>query len=350
MHTFEPGLYGDEVAASKFGGATWFLEVVRYLKSKGHTVSFAFPHHSYFKGTKVLTEEQIAAITPNKMDVVTSKTEILNYDVALMYYRWEMTNRPERQYAFECQELMIRWFDDFQFPYIVFDGDHMISSTTANKICGSSGRIAAPEINPMRPYVRSLLYPNVQQSSDFFPYTEDRDNSVVYIGNDYGRRQLTMDFMNPLSERYDVKIFGNWGVTEEAYSANKKDMPNVKFMGPIRNDLVLEELKKASWTVHLMKPSYIDSGFCTYRWVEAVQAGLPAFIPSRFPFPYDRGILEADDFKMFFGYVSDGKEALTIPHHLRRNIYQNQKQFVDQFFLVEEWEDALWDCVRGKWL
>lgn len=347
MHTFEPGLFGDEALATKFGGTRWLLEVVRFLESEGHEVNFAFPHRSYFDGDLILSHDRIEKMTPNKMPIVTSKSDILDHDVALFYYRWPMPDRPERQYAYACQQLVFEWYDEANKPYIVFDGDHMITEQVAMMILKGSGKIAAPEIRPLRSYIRTLMYPNINyaQRSDV-----PRDNSIVYVGNDYGRRAQTIEFMNPLTKAYDVKIFGNWGTTDEQHSRNKAEMPDVQFMGPVDSDQVIPELTKALWTVHLMKPSYVDSGFCTFRWVEAIMARTPAFVPARFPFPYEYVLPNSRDWKTLFGYVKNGEDALTIGNDLRDVIFTNQRAFVEQRFHVESWRDALSDCAKGEWL
>lgn len=348
FHTFEPSLFGDTKMAAKTGGSLWIPTLLNYLGSRGHDVRFPFLDRDQMPPSvaSFITDAQIESIKPTRIELIKTRADLLKLtEVGLFYWRWPMLDRPERHFTYMMQQFIISLYEENKIPYIVFDGDHMLTNDDAKRLISGFGRIAAPELQPIRPYVRSLMYPNVDTDHDY--WGDQRDNTVVYVGNDYGRRQQTIDFLNPLSERYEVKVFGNWGTTEPQHKANKTDMPNVKFMGPLDGSLVIPELAKAKWTVHLMKPSYMDVGFCTFRWVEACLAGVPAFVPKRFPFAYDPDLISV---KEKFGFAENGKEALLIPESDRSRIFGHQQMFVDQFFDSLSWEEALFDCKRDKWL
>lgn len=346
FHTFEPSLFGDFKMAAKTGGSVWIPTLLNYLQEAGHHVAFPFIGRQVSVDTSFIADEQIAGMRPTSMKVVDRLEDAVEWaDICVFYNRWAMPDRPERHLSYLHQWALIERFEQVKMPYIVFDGDHMITDLESKRILSGFGKIAAPELQPLRSYVRTLMYPNVK--TEAIPFSSDRDHSVVYIGNDYGRRQQTIEFLNPLSDEYEVKVFGNWGTTDEAIERNTREMPKVKFMGPLDGSLVVHELSKAKWTVHLMKPSYIDSGFCTFRWVEGAQAGTPAFVPIRFPFPYAPDLPKVQS---QFGYAENGKDALMINRLERGRIYQNQCMFVDQFFDSESWLEAIEDCARDRWL
>lgn len=341
IFTYEPALWGDSVMAAKTGGSLWLPTVINHLVAVGHKVSFVYPLHSMVH-KPAITEEAAAKLRPSNMPVLSSYLDIANgTDVALFYYRWPMADRPERHYFWQLQQLLFKIFDGVTIPYIVFDGDHQLSNAQALKIIEGHGKIAAPELRPLRNYVRPLFYPNVSRTTDLSQIPRDVD--MTYVGNDYGRRQQTIEFLEPISNEFEVKVFGNWGTSDEAKKLNSNEMPKVKFMGPVDGSHVIDTISKSRWTIHLAKPSYIDSGFCTFRWVEAAIAGTPAIVPSRFPVP------KALQSCSHFGFASDGHVASKIMRDENRSlVLQLQRQFVDLYFQVEEWETALVDCYKDR--
>lgn len=342
-HSWSPGLTDPTSKGSTTSGdSAWISYLWKELEKLGHKIfwlGIGKPSH-------------ITKLERKSFD------DFQQLDLMIMYYRWPMPENSERQSEYETQQALMRRCKLADMPFIVLDGDHMITTQDALSILSQGGHICAPELAPYRKrlYVRSLMFPNPYELKTPSVMPSDRENIAMYVGNNYGRYQQTVSFLRPISRRFKVSVYGNWleySPNRETEDKIKDDMPLVNFRGRLDQRSIIERLAIAKFTIHLCKPSYEEVGFCTMRWAEAAAAGTPAFVPSGFPDPdgdiiigprVDNGydVLRQIDL-MTLG--SDNLENLLFDKTMR-----HQQEFVKEYFTAVKWDEAVSDCMEGNWL
>lgn len=243
------------------------------------------------------------------------------------YWRWPM---PDPRYADRqaAYELQIELLDERKWgpQVVIFDGDLKLGLADKETLERGGGRWFVPAL--LAPDEYRLLYPSIKSnrplSGRLFP--------LAYVGNNYERYEQTKRLIG--SQKAD--LWGNWmepGPGRADPSVVQSDLSGSTFHGRIAQDAVVSTLAASAWTIHLAKPEYCSTGFVTYRWAEAAQAGCPAMIPAEFApsldLPFPRVESEADV-----------RSIVRMPDSAREDWLGKQREWVSDNMVRSAWKDV----------
>lgn len=128
-----------------------------------------------------------------------------------------------------------------------------------------------------------IFFPMVYDPSRelVIPKRKEMKTPVVYIGNDNNRRPMFTRWYGSL--RHEAQIYGNWIRRAGDFVDGFQQNPNVNFNEPIKQDVMLERLRRAYSTVFVTKEIYAKCGQVTTRSVEVSLAGTIAVVPTSLP-------------------------------------------------------------------
>lgn len=218
----------------------------------------------------------------------TTTTDAIDFlDVVLFFWRWEMTAKryEDRQAAYLRQNFLIEECHRVGIPIVVHDQDKKMLAAEVSKLEDYGAILTVPDLMPTRPF-RMLHYP--------YPYgfelpqlRWDMRAGCVYAGNNYQRYEQAKLYLNAASEQSYVGVYGNWlehSSSRQSPEQVHSDFPNVSFRGFVPQVHLPELMATYRYTVHLVREDdgSTRTGFMAIRWAEAVQAHLPAIIPTEF--------------------------------------------------------------------
>lgn len=327
-NTWEPGLITKTQTSA--GGAAWTNFLFRRLRQAGHEI--------------VMLQGE-APIGTTKINEPYGIHEL---DVAVFCWRWSMPDYAEREEAYKRQWKLIELMDIQGVPILVHDQDHKISTKDRVTLHEVHATITAPQFfaSPGSAYEidKSLFFPNPYAPPALrFGGLEASD--LTYVGNNYERFNQVVGFIAPFSQVFRTDFWGNWlevGPYRETPSEVRNRLPDVNFHGRATQADVLTILSRSNSTIHFAKDSYLDAGFITIRWAEAVAAGIPAFIPAgmKLPAKYAR------QFARSGLLVESGEQMIAAYDKIRANrmwhdALQTQIAFVYEYMRVEPWLEIL---------
>jgi len=248
----------------------------------------------------------------------------------------------ERNAAFQRQGDLICEGIDHGIPMLIHDGDHKMMGFEIKELQRYPHFIlTASELAP-RPGFERLLYPNHHKIYDphliRLPFMGEHD--LIYIGNNYERWDQFLEYIaKPADLGLRTACYGNWldpHPDRQSPKEVKEAAPNVKFLGRISQNIVIEKYFGADCTVHLAKPSYCETGFITMRWAEAASAGTLGFIPREFKHTPERlGECVVRDGADLFRAYGKMKEAGWF-HKVKL-----QQEWVNKNMTFENWLDLI---------
>lgn len=333
-HTYEPGFVDNKVKSSAGGGA-WMRRLFSAF-SRADIEVFWMP----------------AGPTPAETIAFDPSQDFGNIDVAVFAWRWQMPAYPDRNQLYLDQVKYIQKMRLMGIPVLVHDQDHKISEPDRDQLVDMGVVIAEPSLLPFRGS-RKLMFPNPYVGDQRYRVEEHRVPflsyyKLVYVGNNYGRFDQTVQFLRPFSHRFPTKLYGNWleaHPDRESPEFVRANLPDVEFGLRIQQSQVIDALAEADTTIHLFKPSYGPCGFTTIRWAEAAAAQTPAFIPADFNMP--------TEWRKRFGrfVVKDGVEMAEVFNTITEaeyiSVLRAQEDFVDTEMRVEPWIELLTSMAEG---
>jgi hypothetical protein len=325
FHTWDPGLWSDKPNSA--GGSGWIRYLWAWLQLTDHEVLW-------------LGTQDIPDIKKLRLN------DINKADVVVLFWRWAMhKSYKERNAAQLRQNQIIDAVMPAGVPLLIHDQDHKMMSVETESFKGQPNVIlAAPELNPRQGF-RQLMYPNPHVIR---PPLENRyyfmtRTQLLYIGNNYERWDQFREFIiKPSNLGLRTEVFGNWLEEHPKHSERQtpeevvRAAPNIEFRGRLGQNLIQEVYMMADCTVHLAKPSYMETGFVTMRWAEAAAAGTLGFVPVGF-----KGLPK----ELRPAYVQDGEDlvkrykSFTEDEWLK--LVMAQQEWVRENMSPDKWSDLI---------
>lgn len=284
--SYEPGLCGDDMGNTKVGSGAWTRYIWNVLRKAGHTPVWVEPRRTLVKANKHADAQSFfdthitySPQTPHHVESIYDIDDIIELDTCFFYYRWPMPFKPERQYAYLVQQYLFKLFAEARVPFIVFDGDMMLTDDAYAEIVECGGQVVAPHIFPKNG-VKTLFFPNPYKGMQL-PLPLFREKKMTYVGNDYGRFDQACSYFSAASTSFKVEVYGDW-IEKRGEDFLSQKLPYVEFKGRLSQDKIPDVMSSSQWTVHLFKPEYGSVGHVTMRWVEAAMFGCAAIIPREF--------------------------------------------------------------------
>lgn len=324
--TWEPGLVSGTPTSA--GGAAWTRFLFNQFKIAGHNILM------------------LQGATPTGTEKLEDEYGLVDLDIAFFCWRWSMPEYPDREHAYRMQMRLIKLLSDYDVPIVVHDQDHKISREDREFLLECGALITAPQFGLTGDnwVHNSLFFPNPYgPAQPRFGGLEVSD--LTYVGNNYERFDQTVLFIAPFSTRHRVDFWGNWleaGPNREPKEEVIGRLPGVNFHGRARQDDVIAILSRSNSTIHLAKESYLDAGFLTIRWAEAVTAGIPAFIPAGMELP-QKYVKRFNEFGLI---VEDGEQMVEAFSQMRElntwNEAMNaQRDLVSEYMTTQRWFDII---------
>ena len=344
LFTWQPGLLG--VSKSSAGGEGYTRFIIDVLNYQGYVVA-------WLPGGDKIPIGTVRVDDPGLLDV------------AVFFWRWEMPDYPERNELYKEQMRLLHDLHDKGVPIIVHDQDHKISAKDLKLLKSFNVMLTAPELN-VRPGFRTLHYPSPWIYRKVFPFVDGygllhleiwnripfmATTALAYVGNMYERYDQAKDFLNPISEAREVKVWGNWiedGPNRPGEKAVRAEFPKVDFRGRLAMSAVVENLAQANTTIHLSKPSYAKHGFLAWRWIEVAASKTPAFIPDNFWLP--KGYKA--EFRRLGFIVKDGEDLAKRYDEIKDSAWEEmvelQQYFVEEHCDIWRWLDLINEAQETK--
>lgn len=315
-HGYEPVL--GNIWNTSAPNGVWMTYLFEYFKENGHKVFWFGQQHGVNEHDSF-----------EKADL----NEFWKMDVMIFSWRWWVGYGPRYTYrnlAYRDQMQLLKDCYNAGIRIVIHDQDMSIEKQDMDFLKKVGATLTMPALNPPEGY-QSLMYPvwkPVPAAHKFIESYRNRVRKICYIGNDYGRYDLMKRYLGNLEDIKQI-VYGNWKEKSRIPGYYEKlhcDFPYTKFLNRLDQRLTIPTLSENRATIHFAKPEYMEHQLIAIRWIEAVLASTPAFVPLEFGF----------DFVLNVGNSQDIVEVVSLPNIMLLGLIQ-QINFLNEICDNNAW-------------